>query len=461
VADGESNTNIPNIQTSVSGAGVDATMTINMTGVQDPSTYEWVALAGTGESGQNVWVTVDDKPKSIVVYNNSGDEGEAVLADIVFTVDNSGSMYEEADAIARDIVSWAQYLAQSGLNARFGVVGYGGFISGAINLTTATELSDYLNEYSGVNRTMHFGGTDATALRSYASSFDRTTTYSDVSWNECGALAIRFADRYFNFRTGANRIYVNFTDEPNQPNGQEGYSVKFFESQTNWPAAKGTVHTVFSDYQFTNNNWNYEEQPWLISEYTGGTQLFTSSSFSGVTLQSLPVTGAMQHSYIIRFTNIGEFMDGKPHKVVMTIYTPDGSVKAVKTFDVIFGGEVNGDTTNNSEDVSYNADGTPNGNVNQLYGKWYLEGFGASMTSMNGKSEGEYMEILNEHELIWGGQLNGHDDPYKFYYEDNKIYFESETGNGYTTYFEVVYITENEMILYQPSSKLYRHWVTK
>ena len=35
-----------------------------------------------------------------------------------------------------------------------------------------------------------------------------------------------------------------------------------------------------------------------------------SPTFSGVTLNSLPVTGAMQNSYIIRFTNVSEFMDG-------------------------------------------------------------------------------------------------------------------------------------------------------
>ncbi len=119
----------------------------------------------------------------------------------------------------------------------------------------------------------------------------------------------------------------------------------------------------------------------------------------------------------------------------------------------------NNSNANDGDAAIYNSDGAPNGNVNQIFGKWYLDGFGSTQTSMIGKSEGEYMEILNDHQLIWGGQLNGHDDPYSFYYENNCIYFKSETGNNYTTYFEVVYITETEMILYQPESGLYRHWI--
>lgn len=52
-----------------------------------------------------------------------------------------------------------------------------------------------------------------------------------------------------------------------------------------------------------------------------------SPTFSGVTLNSLPVTGAMQNSYIIRFTNVSEFMDGQSHEVKVTILSEDGRVR--------------------------------------------------------------------------------------------------------------------------------------
>jgi hypothetical protein len=113
--------------------------------------------------------------------------------------------------------------------------------------------------------------------------------------------------------------------------------VEFFKEQSNWPAAKGTVHTVFSASQFTYNNILSKEQPWLISDYTGGTTIFTSSSFTGVTLSSLPVTGAMQHSYIIRFANVAELLDGRAHLVHITVVSRDGNVRADKTFTAVFG----------------------------------------------------------------------------------------------------------------------------
>lgn len=71
-----------------------------------------------------------------------------------------------------------------------------------------------------------------------------------------------------------------------------------------------------------------------MSEYTGGTTINTNRYFTDVTLESLPVTSAMMNSYIIRFTNIKEFMDGKPHEVRITIY--NGNVHAERIFYVVF-----------------------------------------------------------------------------------------------------------------------------
>lgn len=324
-------TNVPNIQTSVDYVNGIPIIRIDMTGVKNTDNIEWLRLYGTGSSEQNIWVEVDDVPKGIDVYNNSDQaDGRTIMTDVVFAVDNSGSMSEEADAIARDIISWSQQLASSGIDSRYGVVGYDGGVNGAIDLTMVNELSSFLNERTGTSRTSHFGGVNANSLSSMANSYPRTG-------GECGALAIEYADQYFSFRQGANRVYVNFTDEPNQPKSMEKYSVTFFSNQTNWPSSKGTVHTVYSDTKFSGNTWNTREQPWLISDYTGGTTIFTNSSFTGVTLASLPVTGAMENSYIIRFTNIAELLDGQQHKVHITIRSKDGSVTADKIFYIIFG----------------------------------------------------------------------------------------------------------------------------
>lgn len=153
-------------------------------------------------------------------------------------------------------------------------------------------------------------------------------------------MALRYADRNISFRTGSNRIYVNFTDEPNQPAGNSGFSVEYFKNQSNWSTRQGTVHTVFSeDSTRYSNSWNTynNEKPWLISDYTGGTKLFVPDDFSGVTLSNLPVTGAMTNSYVIRFTNIREFMDGKNHLVKITILSSGRKTRAERTFYINFG----------------------------------------------------------------------------------------------------------------------------
>ncbi len=73
-----------------------------------------------------------------------------------------------------------------------------------------------------------------------------------------------------------------------------------------------------------------------MSTATGGTVLIVDSSFTGVSLNDLPVTGAMQNSYVIRFTNVTEFLDGLPHEVRITIISADGAVKAEQVFYITF-----------------------------------------------------------------------------------------------------------------------------
>lgn len=339
------NATIPNIQYATVDEDGVSVLRIDMTGIQDQSTLEWLRLLGTGEKGQNVWVEVDGKPKGVKVYNTADDENAtSVPVDLVFLVDNSGSMSDEANAIARDITSWAQKLEASGLDIHFGCVGYGGNVgannysyleaaygvTGALNLTSYDVISEYLNERgeTGTSRTKGFYGHDGTKLAQIASNSE----YSKAG-GECGVQALRFADENFTFTDNSNRIYINFTDDANYHGGSEALSTDYIEDD--WNSLQGTIHTVFSGSRASAESQSHGDAPWLMSEYTGGTVINTNSSFTGVTLESLPVSDAMMNSYIIRFTNIEEFMDGQPHEVRITVY--NGSVQAERVFYVVFG----------------------------------------------------------------------------------------------------------------------------
>ena len=268
---GSATTSIPNMQYTVEPDGDDALIRLDMTGIQQAGSYDWMRLVGTAQDGQNVWLSVDGKPKGISVYNNADDNANAQVlsADLVFLVDNSGSMSQEANAIARDIKEWAVKLAASSLDIKFACVGYSeyGTINGAINFTDVESLSAFLDRYTGTSRTTGFVGEDAEILKNAADAMQRV-------YDECGGMALRYADANLTFRPGSNRIYVNFTDEPNQPNSNEDYSVEFFADQANWSTNPGTVHTVYSASPAFTERPLYRRYTWRIYEYTAGTILY-------------------------------------------------------------------------------------------------------------------------------------------------------------------------------------------
>lgn len=276
----------------------------------------FLELKGTGDSGQNLWLDFDNTPKGISIEKIS--EGSAVKNDIVFLVDNSGSMSEEANGIATSIQAWASELTAAGIDVNFACVGYNGSITGAIDLTDISGISTYLNRNTGTSRTVGFD-TD------YLSEMASESTYKTAS-GECGVVALRFADDLFNFRDGSNRIYVNFTDEPNQTSGYDNNSVEYVNSES-W-SGKGTIHTVYSATSCSTSGYN--EDPRDLSTYTGGTTMDVSSSFTDVTLSSLPVSEAILNTYIIKFTNIEEYIGkGSAYGVMITV--KDKNIESKKT----------------------------------------------------------------------------------------------------------------------------------
>jgi hypothetical protein len=338
------NITIPNPKFSMESGNI---VRVEMTGIMSPKTGQWLDFGDTRASS-TLRAAVESLPASMYIEHNGQPKGVGVsfadnskapkLFDYIFLVDNSGSMADEANAVANEIADYARYLVQQGLDVRFGCVGYAdyGDISGAINLTGSAEINAYLNRNGivGTSRTKGFSGTDANTLSAAASQ------YASLASGECGSVALKYADNILSFRNGAQRIYVNFTDEPNQPKYKE-YGIELTKPE-NWGYGKGTVHTVFS--ADTIPWYSSYEKPWLMSDYTGGTKLFTDEYFtttkssfrasSGgepVSLITLPVTGAILYSYIIRFRNTSKVADGQ-HEVKFTVQSLDGSVQGERTF---------------------------------------------------------------------------------------------------------------------------------
>lgn len=300
-------------------AGNENRIKVNLLGLVNPNTLQPLELsADYTSSDYNTFLTEDDILKGIKLTKVGS--GTVLKTDIVFVVDNSGSMDQEADSVAASIIDFANFLSNSGLDAVFGCVGYYGNVNGAINLTDVSNLSNYLNRSYGTYRTYGFSGPDSAMLETAAYG------YASGVYNENGVVGILFADSLFAWRVGSQRVFINFTDEPTQPSNLYDWSTAYLCS---YMLGRATVHTVFSeDTTYYSSYWQdlVNERPWKMSECTGGTVKFVDSYASNLDLTNLPVSGALANSYLL------EFVTSSPadsHTVIITIKESDADGKIV------------------------------------------------------------------------------------------------------------------------------------
>ncbi|NWF49707.1 MAG: VWA domain-containing protein [Ignavibacteriaceae bacterium] len=295
---------------------------VNLQGLINPKTNQPIQLFydANNPASSNIFLSEDGVVKGLKVTKVS--TGNTLKADVVFVVDNSGSMGEEADSVANGIISFANFLQASGLDVRFGVVGYYGQVNGALNFTTAQALSNYLNRvgYSGTSRTEGFAGPDSASLQNRASNFANTV------YDENGVVAALFADSVFSWRGDAQRVIINFTDESTQPDNALLWNTATMCAKL---SGKATVHTVYSGPADTsyglNGPWGpYHERPWKMSECTGGTIKFVPQDASGLNLKNLPVAGALSNSYLVEYV---AGSTGKVHTVIIAVKTNDADGK--------------------------------------------------------------------------------------------------------------------------------------
>jgi hypothetical protein len=327
--DGPYTVEIPDIQHYVDDVNGKKHLITFMPGIVHDG--EVVRLVGTsGGENQNLWASIDGVPKVVSAYNTiDGTGGEYTQKyDIVLLVDNSENMADEADVLVAKVVEWAEELTKD-YNVQFGVVGYNGMITGALDLAECDALVEYLNRegVEGIGRTKGFEGDSGVDLGSAA------VGYNDMLYAnyECCMAALLFADEFFAFRADSNRIYVNFTDEYNNYFALKKFSVEYLRQS--WSVNQGVVHTIFSGS--TESMDDGGEEPWLMSTYTGGKTIFTNSKFSVLSLyDDIPIGEALQNSYVIRVEDVGEFMDGVSHNLLFTVKSPDNLIRSEREFKI-------------------------------------------------------------------------------------------------------------------------------
>jgi len=322
----EHNNIVPNASFTPGSGGK---IVINLTGLVHPVTGQPIDLFADYNGGNyNFYLTEDGVVKGVKLTKVSA--SNTLKADIVFAVDISGSMGQEADSVANGIIAFANFLTAAGLDVQFGSVGYYGYVAGALNLTTAENLETYLNRpYTyGTSRPRGFAGPDSANLEMAAYNY----ASGHGNYDEDGAVGILFADSLFNWRAGAQKIFINFTDESTQPSGIYKWSTG---NICDTFSGNATIHTVFSaDTSYGYWQDLYDERPWRMSECTGGTAFFINSNADSLDLTALPLTLALTNSYKIEFISANPT---GPHTIVITVKVTNADGR-VEYIDILYGG---------------------------------------------------------------------------------------------------------------------------
>lgn len=147
-------------------AGNPGRIQVNFLGLIDPTTGATINLV----ANETIFIADGDSrdQKGLKITQGSGN---SLPVDIVFVIDNSGSMGEEADKVAEKIKDFAAKLVASGVDAKFAVVGFNGGITGALDFTDVAGIETYLNRDKGTMRTGGFEGPNADTLKDKAGTF--------------------------------------------------------------------------------------------------------------------------------------------------------------------------------------------------------------------------------------------------------------------------------------------------
>jgi hypothetical protein len=89
----------------------------------------------------------------------------------------------------------------------------------------------------------------------------------------------------------------------------------------NWNNQRGTIHTVWSGGDTTNFGNEVplsSEKPWRLSFGTGGTLKVIRFDASDLDLTTLPVTVALQNSWLVEFRSANPNV---PHNLKITVKT--------------------------------------------------------------------------------------------------------------------------------------------
>jgi hypothetical protein len=296
--DGEGQENQGGQGPALLGAGVLDMSLVSLDSRNFPFLYLTVRVTEDGIpigdlTAANFSATEDGRPQTDMFHVTPPQGGGGVrMADIVFLIDTSGSMGTEIAAVRNNVTAFANALAASEIDYRLGLVRFGNG-SGANPGIVGSGLTD-----------------NVTTFKSWVSTLNAS------GGTEPGFAAIRLAIQNYNFRPGAQKVFILITDEDSDDrNLAATVSLILANDVTVHTAVDSSFGTTYADYIGPNS----------VRGVSGGLTFSVTAPLGGI-LDT--IGGHVANTYIVRYRTDNPVMDGVERYVVCTV-TKDSSSDSV------------------------------------------------------------------------------------------------------------------------------------
>ncbi len=220
--------------------------------------------------------------------------GGVRLADVVFLIDTSGSMGGEIAAVRDNAINFANALAASGIDYRLGLVQFGQSANSGNPRIIGGGLTDNAQTFTGWVAGLGASGS-----------------------TEPGFAAIRLAIQQFNFRPGAQKVFLLITDEDSDDRNKQATIDLILANNVTVHAAVRCSHgSSQSDYCNASS----------VRGVSGGLLFPVQGPYDDV----LPtIVENVANSYIVQYRTDNPALDGVERAVVCTV-TRDASSDTVE-----------------------------------------------------------------------------------------------------------------------------------
>jgi hypothetical protein len=215
----------------------------------------------TGLSADNFTIIENHCVQDFEITTDEGNLG----VDLVFIQDLSGSMGSAITGVRSSVVSFAQDLADRGINVRIGSVGYSG--PGTIITHPGSGTCEWIGPVHGLSSPSDF--------QAHVAADWYATGGCDNPEN--GLEAIAYAHANMEWRSGATRVYIMITDislhtADTNCNGLGPCTDHTLSSIRTLIGETATLHAIAPSDEWLRTDGGGLD-PWLLAEATGGAKV--------------------------------------------------------------------------------------------------------------------------------------------------------------------------------------------